>query len=591
MPSRFVVYALVTLLLTLAAAAPAAIQPADGDLIPEARALLDYLQSVYGKKTLSGTWGPGIASYVQEASGRLPAIVAFDLTGWNSPTWGKTYTPVVERTIEHAKAWHARGGIVAFQFHWKHPMNPSGTSWRDRPKNSPRYDLAKAAQVGTPEHKAFMDDLARHADYLQKLADARIPILWRPFHEIDGGWFWWTDHTHPENTAALWRIMFDYLVKQRKLHNLIWVFNCGLKTTLKREAPPEEHTAFRKRYYPGPQYVDIAGIDIYPNSYYGWGKNEEESYPKAFQIMQEVAPGKMQAMCECGTFLNVQKMAAEGPRWLYVLQWFEGDAGWARTCYAHPQVLTLEDVPAPSGRAVPAVVRIDSPPDGLAPVAGDLAFDVRAMAKGAPVARVELRLLKGGWHNWFLMDEEKKGEALKESTLLCEAKASGRLVWKDAPPGLHQVVAQAFDDKGNAALSNSVRLRVGLTNLAGGKTATASSKAEKAQAALDDSLFTAWSSDKKDAEWLCVDLGSVRTVSAVTLFWAKANAKAYRVEVAPEANKWSEVHSETRSRGGLETVSFPPAKARYVRLAGVKRGTEWGGYTLYDLGVYESLPK
>jgi len=149
----------------------------------------------------------------------------------------------------------------------------------------------------------------------------------------------------------------------------------------------------------------------------------------------------------------------------------------------------------------------------------------------------------------------------------------------------------AFDDKGNAALSNSVRLRVGLTNLAGGKAATASSKAERAQAALDDSLFTAWSSDKKDAEWLCVDLGSARTVSAVTLFWAKANAKAYRVEVAAEADKWSEVHSQTRSRGGLETVSFPPAKARYVRLAGVKRGTEWGGYTLYDLGVYESLPK
>jgi mannan endo-1,4-beta-mannosidase len=70
------------------------------------------------------------------------------------------------------------------------------------------------------------------ADYLKQLADARVPVLWRPLHEIDGSWFWWTDAETPENTAALWRLMFDYFVNERELHNLIWVYNRKLTTEL-----------------------------------------------------------------------------------------------------------------------------------------------------------------------------------------------------------------------------------------------------------------------------------------------------------------------------------------------------------------------
>ena len=85
--------------LAVAAAARAA-EPVDRDLIPEARAVLKYLEGVYGDKTLGAVHGDDNAGFVYEASGRLPAIVSFDLCGWNSPTWGKTYTPVVEGAIE-----------------------------------------------------------------------------------------------------------------------------------------------------------------------------------------------------------------------------------------------------------------------------------------------------------------------------------------------------------------------------------------------------------------------------------------------------------------------------------------------------------
>jgi mannan endo-1,4-beta-mannosidase len=243
-----------------------AVEPADKELIPEARAVLKYLESVYGKKSIAALNGLSNVANVKEAAGREPAIVGFDLSGWNSPPWGKSYSDVVQKTIESTKSWAARGGIVAMQCHWIHPANPDGSAWigpHGRKTASPPFDFAEAFNPGTEANRELMRDLKGHADYLQQLADARIPVLWRPLHEIEGGWFWWTDQEHPENTAALWRYMFDYFTKERKLHNLIWVYASALRCGKGKEGMT--NVPMRKRFYPGPQYVDIVGIDVYPN--------------------------------------------------------------------------------------------------------------------------------------------------------------------------------------------------------------------------------------------------------------------------------------------------------------------------------------
>lgn len=78
-----------------------AAEPVDRELIPEARRVLEYLESQYGKKTLAGSTS-GVAPFVYEATGRLPAIQGFDLSGWNSPAWGKTYSTGV-RSREAAR--------------------------------------------------------------------------------------------------------------------------------------------------------------------------------------------------------------------------------------------------------------------------------------------------------------------------------------------------------------------------------------------------------------------------------------------------------------------------------------------------------
>jgi mannan endo-1,4-beta-mannosidase len=337
------------LALLFAATAAEAIEPVNPDLIPEARALWDYLESVYGKRTLSGVSGMGNAEEIHEICEKHPAVVAIDISGWNSPAWGKSYTRVVERYVEQAEAWWQAGGIVTMQFHWKHPGKPDGTAWVGKHgKNPPSgpFDLAAALQAGTDEHKQVMRDLEKTADHLQRLLDARVPVLFRPLHEIDGGWFWWTDRETPENTAGLWRLIFDYYVNERKLDNLIWVYNAALKTPKGRDV---EQVDLRRRYYPGAQYVDIAGIDIYANQWYGWPPYQQSAYPKAFRIAEQVAPGKMLALSESGAIPNPDMMAEDGPKWLYCLAWFVGGKHnppeWVKTTYTHPHIITRDELP------------------------------------------------------------------------------------------------------------------------------------------------------------------------------------------------------------------------------------------------------
>jgi mannan endo-1,4-beta-mannosidase len=327
-----------------------AIEPADKELIPEARAVLNYLESVYGKKTIAALNGLSNVSGVQEASGKEPAIVGFDLSGWNSPPWGKSYKDVVQRSIDSAKSWAARGGIVTMQCHWIHPSNPDGSAWlgpHGRKTPSPPFDFAAALKPGTKANQELLRDLKGHADYLEQLADARVPVLWRPLHEIEGGWFWWTDQEQPENTAALWRYMFDYFTKERKLHNLIWVYASALRCGKGKEGVT--NVPMRKRYYPGSQYVDIVGIDVYPSEYIGIGKPQDDTYAASFAAIAQVAPGKMVALAECEAIPNPDKLAKDGPQWLYCLPWWgigkKHTAEWAKTTYTHEQFITLDQLP------------------------------------------------------------------------------------------------------------------------------------------------------------------------------------------------------------------------------------------------------
>jgi mannan endo-1,4-beta-mannosidase len=324
-----------------------AIEPVNPNLNPKARAVLDYLDSIYGKRVLAGMNGDRETAETVAISGKKPAIVNYDLCGWNSPTWGKSYTGVMDSKIDAITARWKEGAIITLTFHWKNPMKADGTAWVKPPKGTGPFDMKAGTTPGTREHQAIMEDLRRHGDYLQILEDEGIPILFRPLHEIDGGWFWWTDGETPEYTAELYRIIFRYYVEQRKLDNLIWVYNAGVRCA--GAGNDVEAIEQRQRFYPGAEYVDISGIDIYPSKGLGWAMPQDSSYQRAFDIMGKVTPGKMLAFSEGGAIPNPDLMASEGPKWLYCLPWWadhqQNPKEWVRKTFNHPLMITLEELP------------------------------------------------------------------------------------------------------------------------------------------------------------------------------------------------------------------------------------------------------
>nr|WP_279588768.1 discoidin domain-containing protein [Actinophytocola oryzae] len=101
--------------------------------------------------------------------------------------------------------------------------------------------------------------------------------------------------------------------------------------------------------------------------------------------------------------------------------------------------------------------------------------------------------------------------------------------------------------------------------------------------AVDGNSGTRWSSAFADPQWISVDLGSTRQVRRVRLTWEAAYGRAYRVETSTNNSTWQQVYSTTTGDGGTDDITVS-ASARYVRVTGTQRATQWG-YSLWELSV------
>lgn len=154
------------------------------------------------------------------------------------------------------------------------------------------FSIENALTEGTWEHELIMQDMDKVASYLQMLQDAGVPVIWRPLHEAagnydlyggNGAWFWW-GLGGPEPCKQLFRLMRDTFEKVYGLNNLIWVW------THQAAKGAEEHW---EEWYPGDEYVDIVGVDIYAGNT-GAGIYEYESAVKF------TGGKKLVTISECG---------------------------------------------------------------------------------------------------------------------------------------------------------------------------------------------------------------------------------------------------------------------------------------------------
>ncbi|MFI8518700.1 glycoside hydrolase family 26 protein [Streptomyces sp. NPDC085481] len=167
----------------------------------------------------------------------------------------------------------AAAGIVGMSFHQPYPGSPLKDFSRvltqvagRHPGDEAGYPVATVTtdqawfdrvvdwESNTPEYRALLADLGVLAASLSYFAAYDIPVLLRPYHEMNGGWFWWGGRT-PAGYRKLWRITYDYLVKTKGLHNLIFAWSPNAWNPQGTDVP--------SAYYPGADLVDVVGVDDY----------------------------------------------------------------------------------------------------------------------------------------------------------------------------------------------------------------------------------------------------------------------------------------------------------------------------------------
>jgi len=227
-------------------------------------------------------------SDIKDVVGDYPAVYGWDLGGLETKSDKNIDGIPFDKMRQYIIDGYKRGGVITISWHFNNPFT-GGNAWDTTPKS-----LASALPGGE-SHEKFKAWLDEAAKYMLTLKDDRgnlIPILYRPYHELTGTWFWWCKNNgSPEEFKKLWKFTVDYF-QEKGLHNLIYVYNT---------ADFNSKEDFLE-YYPGSDYVDVLSFDKYQ---YGDPTKDTsfiDSCQKQFGIIDEIAKeqNKIIAFAETG---------------------------------------------------------------------------------------------------------------------------------------------------------------------------------------------------------------------------------------------------------------------------------------------------
>lgn len=282
-----------------------------------------FICQTYKNKIISGqqesTWvdGPDYEmNYISKATGKLPAMRGLDFMN-------DDFDGVVERSIE----WWNKGGLVTICWH----CGPDFTGNYDNCKEDEIADWDKVLTKGTEENKAFFNNMDHAGKALAKLQKAGVTVLWRPFHEFDGAWFWW-GKGGAENFKKLWIMMYDHFTNDLGLNNLIWVLGFS-------------HNGEKiKKWYPGDEYCDIAGADSYD-------VKENGAEKRLFRAVNRVTGGRKPLIFhECGLIPSEQQL--KQTPWASFMAWHTewlidtNTKEHLNEIYNSDYVITLDELPS-----------------------------------------------------------------------------------------------------------------------------------------------------------------------------------------------------------------------------------------------------
>jgi mannan endo-1,4-beta-mannosidase len=320
-----------------------AIDPVTPNASPEAKALLKYIQGLSGKYILSGqhnypATGERNTLFASEYIGKTPIVWSQDF-GFSAAGDKDCYLsrPAI---IQEAIRQHKKGAIINLCWHAVPPTATEPVTFQTPQGTDPSKPLASVQgklsekqfrdilTPGTVLYKQWVKQVDEIASFLKQLQDANVPVMWRPYHEMNGDWFWWGGHYEGKyTTAALYRQIFDRLVNFHKLKNLIWVWSV--------DKPLQPEREFNK-YYPGTKYLDVLALDVYGNEF-------RQSFYDGLMALSE---GKPITLAEVGNPPS-NEILSKQPNWVYWVVWAGMVRGTSVADYEklmnNPHVLFFED--------------------------------------------------------------------------------------------------------------------------------------------------------------------------------------------------------------------------------------------------------
>jgi mannan endo-1,4-beta-mannosidase len=308
---------------------------------PEAVALLNFFYTVSGKYTLTGQHNyPNIMGrntrFAAEYIGKTPVIYSTD---WGFAKDGDKDSYLARpEIVKEAIRQHKLGSIITICWHAVPPTAKEPVTFQPVPGAKPVALASVQGQLtdqqfkdiltpGTALYKSWCAQVDSVAFYLKKLQDAHVPVLWRPYHEMNGNWFWWGGRPGKYSTQALYRQLFDRLVKHHKLNNLIWMWSV--------DRPNKPEMKF-SNFYPGNEYLDILALDVY-------GSDFNQAYYDSLLVLSKDKP---LVLGEVGNPPSLEILSRQ-PKWGYYVIW----SGMVRNTLkkqhkiltGDPRILSLED--------------------------------------------------------------------------------------------------------------------------------------------------------------------------------------------------------------------------------------------------------
>lgn len=273
----------------------------DKNATKETKALYENLKTISKKHILFGhqhalEYGHGWSneanrSDVNSVTGSHPAVVGIDFSGLSGHSKEE-----IEKTAEILKknviATYERGSITTVSWHFMNPVSSDGFYWKDSTSIA-TMALIKEGGAYHEQYKEILKTIADFAHSVKGKEGSLAPMIFRPFHEFDGDWFWWgKSHTSREDFISVWQFTVSYLRDTLGVHNFIYAFSPDAKFNSENE--------YLERY-PGDDYVDMYGMDDY-GDFGRDGKYNLEAGVKKLKIISDLSikKKKLAAFTETG---------------------------------------------------------------------------------------------------------------------------------------------------------------------------------------------------------------------------------------------------------------------------------------------------